>query len=198
MQLENINLLLFFVFILPGLISMKVYRLVLPTTKINWNTALIEGLFFSSVTFLILAPFVYPIINSNWADFLKIISSSILILIASIGLPFLFKYLLTNTPLSEKLNLPYPKAWDYFFDLRKPCFLLIHLNNDKLIGGYYGINSYATSFPNQGDLYLEAVYKVDENGNFKNPIEDSNGLLITKDQYEYIEIFNVPETDHEE
>lgn len=67
--------------------------------------------------------------------------------------------------------------------------MLIHLNNGKLIGGYYGLNSYATSFPNQGDVYLEVVYKVKEDGTFEEAIEDSYGLLLTKDQY--IEIFSV-------
>lgn len=191
MDLKNLDLLLFFVFVLPGLISMKVYRLILPSADVDWKTALIEGLFFSSVTLLLLLPVIYLLFSTNWSDSLKIIISSILILIASIGLPFLLKYLLTKSRLSEILNLPYPTAWDYFFDLREPCFLLIHLNNGKLIGGYYGLNSYATSFPNQGDVYLEVVYKVKEDGTFEEAIEDSYGLLLTKDQYQYIEIFSV-------
>lgn len=189
MDLKNLDLLLFFVFVLPGLISMKVYRLILPSADVDWKTALTEGLFFSSVTLLLLLPVIYLLFSTNWSDSLKIIISSILILIASIGLPFLLKYLLTKSRLSEILNLPYPTAWDYFFDLREPCFLLIHLNNGKLIGGYYGLNSYATSFPNQGDVYLEVVYKVKEDGTFEEAIEDSYGLLLTKDQY--IEIFSV-------
>lgn len=167
MELKNLDLLLFFVFVLPGLISMKIYRLILPTADIDWKTALIEGLFFSSITLLILFPAIYSLFSINWPDSLKIIISSILILIASIGLPFFLKYLLTKSKLSEILNLPYPTAWDYFFDLREPCFLLIHLNNGKLIGGFYGLNSYATSFPNNGDIYLEVVYEVNEDGHLR-------------------------------
>lgn len=101
MDLKNLDLLLFFVFVLPGLISMKVYRLILPSADVDWKTALIEGLFFSSVTLLLLLPVIYLLFSTNWSDSLKIIISSILILIASIGLPFLLKYLLTKSRLSE-------------------------------------------------------------------------------------------------
>ena len=62
-----------------------------------------------------------------------------------------------------------------------------------MVGGYYGQNSYATSYPNNGDLYLETVYAVDDNGKFGDVIENSNGLLICKDKYTYIETFNVPQ-----
>lgn len=193
MDLQNFHLVLFFVFVLPGLISMKVYRLILPAVDIDWKTALLEGLFFSSVTLLIFFPVIYLIFSAELLYSIKIIICSALILVTSVGLPFLLKYLLTKTRLSEVLNLPYPTAWDYFFDLREPCFLLIHLNNGKWIGGYYGINSYATSFPNQGDIYLEAVYRIEEDGTFGEVIEESYGLLLTRDQYEYIEIFHVPQ-----
>lgn len=172
---------------------MKIYRLILPSADIDWKTALTEGLFFSSVTLLILFPAIWPILSAGYSDSTKIVLCSVLILFTSIALPFLLKHALTKTRLSEVLNLPYPTAWDYFFDLREPCFLLIHLNSGRLIGGYYGTHSYATSFPNEGDIYLERVYQVEEDGTFGNVIEDSHGLLLTRDQYKYIEIFHVPQ-----
>ena len=70
---------------------------------------------------------------------------------------------------------------------------MIHLNNGKMIGGYFGTDSYATSFPNHGDIYLQSVFKVNDDGTFNEPIEDTKGLLIRKDQYTYLEIFNVPQ-----
>lgn len=68
----------------------------------------------------------------------------------------------------------------------------IHLNNGKLLGGYWGGNSYAGSFPNDGDIYLEAVYSVDDAGHFGEVMPNSRGVLLRKDQYSYIELFSAP------
>jgi hypothetical protein len=61
-----------------------------------------------------------------------------------------------------------------------------------MIGGYFGENSYATSFPNEGDVYLETVYRIQDDGTFGEPIDLSRGLLIRRDEYTHIEIFGIP------
>jgi hypothetical protein len=73
--------------------------------------------------------------------------------------------------------------------------MLIHLTDGSVVGGYWGEQSYASSYPEQGDLYLSAVYKVDDSGQFEAPLEDTDGLLIRKDQYSYLELFKVPMTE---
>jgi len=65
----------------------------------------------------------------------------------------------------------------------------------QLLGGYWGGNSYAGSFPNDGDIYLEAVYAVDESGLFGDPIPNTRGVLLRKEQYSYIELFSVPQSE---
>jgi hypothetical protein len=79
------------------------------------------------------------------------------------------------------------------YDKRNPGFLLVHLNSGALLGGYYGSNSNAGSYPNDGDLYLEAVYSVDEEGHFGQPIVNTRGVLLRKEQDSYIELFSIPE-----
>lgn len=118
----------------------------------------------------------------------------------SLGLcrAILLRLFIRNTEIVRNLQLPYPSAWDYYFDEREPAFVLIHLENGNLIGGYFGSNSYATSFPNQGDLYLEAVYEVAEDGTFDEPIEDTDGMIITSDEYHYVELFTLPASQTEE
>ena len=44
-------------------------------------------------------------------------------------------------------------------------------------------------------MYLETVYHVDEDGNFKEPVEGSSGVVIRKDQYDLIEFFTPPQED---
>ncbi len=93
------------------------------------------------------------------------------------------------------MQSPYPTPWDWYFSRRQPVFTLIHLADGSLIGGYWGDRSYASSYPEQGDLYVSSVYKVDDEGRFQGPVEDTDGLLIRKDQYSYIELFTVPKTE---
>ena len=107
--------------------------------------------------------------------------------------PFLFQRLLRWQWLASKIQLPYPTAWDWFFERRERVFVLVQLKNGSRLGGYYGFQSYASSFPTEGDIYLEAVYRVDEDGKFKEPMNGSRGVIIRKDQYDLIEFFTLPE-----
>jgi hypothetical protein len=100
---------------------------------------------------------------------------------------------ITKSKVIKGLQLPYPTSWDYFFGKRDPVFVLIHLQDGKMIGGYFGLDSYVSAYPNEGDIYLQTVYKVNDDGTFSEPTDSTRGLLIRKDQYSYVEFFNKPE-----
>lgn len=74
--------------------------------------------------------------------------------------------------------------------------MLIHLTDGALVGGYWGPGSYASSYPEHGDLYLSAVHSIDERGRFGARIPETGGLLIRRDAYRYIELFTAQEADH--
>ena len=61
-----------------------------------------------------------------------------------------------------------------FFDKRKPIFILFHLKDGRMIGGYFGPDSYATAYPGEGDIYVQAVCKVNDDGTFSDPIDSAN------------------------
>ncbi|MDE0684892.1 MAG: DUF6338 family protein, partial [Candidatus Poribacteria bacterium] len=71
-------------------------------------------------------------------------------------------------------------------------FVLGQLKDGNKFGGYYGFKSYVTSFPTEGDIYLETVYRVDKDGKFEAAIDGSDGAVIRKDQYDLIEFFKTP------
>lgn len=153
-----------------------------------------QGLFYSAVNFVVLLPLIVWSIDGAAARPVLRWLSAVLVLI---GFPVLWPILLRTLFkwgwLSRRIQVPYPTPWDYFFELREPVFVLAHLRNHELIGGYWGRNSYAGSFPNDGDIYVEAVYKVDRNGRFGDPLPDTRGMLLRKTEYSYIELFHVPE-----
>ncbi len=76
--------------------------------------------------------------------------------------------------------------------------MLIHLHSGKLIGGLYYEESFASSYPENKDLYLKEVWKINKQGEFIEKVEDTAGLLISYDMIEYIELFNLKEGENNE
>jgi len=195
-MLDTPVLLLFLVF--PGLVSMQVYRMIMPAYRIEWKSAILEGLFYGVINLVLLSPLVYWLMSTGAAEANAIMlwaAAAVVFVIAPIVWPLAFVFLVKRPLLRRYVQLPYPSAWDFFFDRRADCFVLIHLKNGQMIGGYYGPNSYATSFPDHGDIYLEAVYRVDATGTFVEPIESTEGLLISRDGYSYIELLGVADVE---
>ena len=71
--------------------------------------------------------------------------------------------------------------------------MLIHLKNEKLIGGLYYSKSFASSYPEKQDLYIEEVWKINDNGEFQERIKGTKGILINYEIIEYIEFFTMEE-----
>ena len=72
----------------------------------------------------------------------------------------------------------------------------IHLNDGKVIYGEYAENSYASSDSENMDIYLERIFEVDEREQLvfdrnDKPMEinGSKGILILKEQIQYIKFF---------
>lgn len=197
--LNAASIVLFILAVFPGLISIAVYRLIMPARAAEWGNAVVQGLFYSTINFVVLGlPLLYGLVVGYdplqhlvryW------IAAVLLLLVAPIAWPFALVAIFKSKKLAHKIQIPYPTAWDYVFDQRETMFLLVHLSNGALVGGYWGGNSYAGSFPNDGDVYLEAVYHVGEDGRFGEPMPNTRGILLRKEQYSYIEFFSVPEAE---
>lgn len=67
----------------------------------------------------------------------------------------------------------------------------IRLKSGFWVGGFYGTGSFASSYPESQDLYLEQAWSLDESGSFSEPIEGSAGLLISRDQMEMLELIEI-------
>lgn len=187
---------LFLVLIAPGLISMHVYRVLFAARKIDWKVALVQGLFYSVLNLVACLPILVLIHQAGfWENHPYRYTAGLMavLLVFPVAWPLLYRYLIKWQWLASKVQLPYDSAWDYFFERKMPVFVVLQLRNGSRFGGYFGPRSYATSFPTEGDIYLETVYKVDEEGNFTEPVEDTDGAIIRKDQYDLIEFFKVPE-----
>lgn len=189
------NVVLIVLAVMPGLVSAQFYRLLMPSRPIEWKESLSQGLFYSVANFALLSPLVWFVLNGTNRT-----SHAFWYWLAIVGLfiggpvlwPFLLRAAFRWSPLRAKIQVPYPTAWDFFFDSRQPAFLLIRMNDGSLLGGYWGPSSYAGSFPNDGDIYLEATYHLKPDGKFASKVDGTRGALVRKDQYTLIELYSAP------
>ncbi len=61
-------MILFVVLVFPGLVSMHVYRILMPARDIEWKNSLIEGLFYSTVNFGLFLPLLLLFHREGFVD----------------------------------------------------------------------------------------------------------------------------------
>ena len=195
-------LLLFIVF--PGMVIMRVFRLLAVTKEIDWNVPFYESSFWGVINVLVaylIWEFVAFLISFfGWyvgafivfetADQL-IVRFIFLVATASI-LPTIWLYCRKRQFIKQHLLRREPTAWDYYFSERKECFVLAHLKNGDLIAGYFGNASFVSASPDETSIYLETVYDVDENGQIGHRVQNSDGVLLRGCDFEYLELFQKP------
>jgi hypothetical protein len=72
----------------------------------------------------------------------------------------------------------------------------IRLKNGDVIGGFFGDGSFASTNTEGSDLYLATAWRLDaETLEFTEIAERTAGILICRDQCEYIELFEPEEKD---
>jgi hypothetical protein len=177
------NLELTILFIAPGFISLKVWGLLNSSPRLRLTDALIEAIIFSS----------FNAIFFLWLfDILKQVHPLLAYFVVFVMLPVCWPigfYNLARIPYF-KTRLT-PTAWDHFFNLKEDCFLLLHLKSGLMLGGLYTAKSFASSYPEKEDLYLAELWKLDENGAFQEPMENTGGLLVNFEEVSFIEIFKL-------
>lgn len=185
---------LIILFFVPGFISMKVYDLLVPTGRRDFSRSFLEAVSYGCINFAIWF-WLIALINreSFYTEYqwLYLVLWFLVLFISPIVWPVVLKNLLFADWLRKKIVHPVPKAWDDLFGRKEPLWILVHLKNGHLIGGLYAENSFASSFPNPQDLYLEEIWKVDANGRFIEKIERTRGLLIKDEEIEYLEFFRM-------
>jgi hypothetical protein len=83
-----------------------------------------------------------------------------------------------------------PTAWDEMFRRRRPAMVRAVLTDKRVVGGYYG----GQSFPGYGeqsqDLLLEQRWTLDDEHWFKTPIENSHGLWLSAGSIVSLELYD--------
>ena len=96
----------------------------------------------------------------------------------------------------KKLNNPIPTAWDYYFNKKEPCFVVITLKSGKSIYGLFSDKSFASSEQAERDLYIEKTYNFNDETEWKE-IPRNKGIYINKEDIETIEFYSIGGNENE-
>lgn len=88
---------------------------------------------------------------------------------------------------------PRPTAWDAAFADISECFVRVRTRDKTWYAGWFGTNSYASSWPDPKTLYVELAYKVTESGRIEEAVDGSNGAFIDCTDVDYIEFVAPPD-----
>jgi hypothetical protein len=185
--------------ILPGIVVLKIYDLFCPPQKRDFGSSLLEAAAFGAVNFgLWLVPLLY--INSE--EFFKhhpfwyfVISLWCLVVFPAV-FGYVFYLIRTAKWFCDWAGYPAKTAWDDFFKRKRQCYVLCLLKNGKRIGGYFGGESYATTYPDDPELFLEQVWRVDQNNCLSGPVDGTLGMIIRPGDCDLIQFIKPKEMEN--
>jgi len=177
---------------LPGFVSLRVDRLLHPR---RGNGAADD----------VLDIFGYSLLNAgllSWAGLLAaqrltaaepdyVVLGLLAVLICVVGpalWPILFRLCQKWAAKQGWIMSPHRTAWDDFFSKKHPCWVVLHLSDGSLVGGYFGDQSVASVGAEAGHIYLEELWQLDAQGVFKNAVPESKGAIFRPSDYLWLEV----------
>jgi hypothetical protein len=196
LDLDRLTLFLFFA--VPGFITMKVYDLIVPAERRNFGEAVVDVVSYSIINLALFGWWLLPLVSSRAPEWYG--ASVYAVLFVTPAVLGVLAVGLRQLPfLRGKLVHPTPTGWDHFFGQGQPCWILFHLQSGRKIGGYYGAGSLASSYPQPPEVYVEEVWELDEQLRFRDRKDQTLGLIIAREDCEFIELFvKDEERDHAE
>ncbi len=184
--------LLFAAFFLPGFVSVRVYDLLVPGERRDFSSALLEVGAYSALNYALLfwpiawALSAEPVASRLWTLYLLVM---VVLIVAPAIWPYIYIKLAASGTLRGMVRHPTLKAWDFVFAKRQPHWVIVHLKDGRMIGGKFGSGSFASSSPAEEQLYVEQLWKLDECGKFQAAVEDSEGIVVLRDEIAAVELF---------
>jgi len=183
-------------FILPGFIIKNIIDMLNPPRKTTDPSFLLGCLAYSLVNAAIFS-WAFILVGSSelrgaayWGVLLGIV------LVGAVLIAFVVALLKQRRWIYEivkKLRMkvidPTPTAWDFWFSKQECSFVFITLKDGSTVEGWFGVNSFASSDPDQRDIFIERTYSAGE-------LSPKNaGLYIPKDEIKSIEFKREEESD---
>lgn len=87
---------------------------------------------------------------------------------------------------------PRPAAWDVAFQQAKTGFVRVRMQDGTWFAGFYGEQSWSSSFPDPPSLFLETEYAVGEDGTIGDPIMGTAGSVVVCTGAVLVELLEAP------
>jgi len=177
---ENQETLAFFlIFFIPGFISLKVYDLLIPGERRDFAKSFFDAMAYTALNFAALL-WLIAMVRSGGLWPWQWYTAMFFLLIGMPALwPVLFLQIRKHPMVAQRIASPNPRVWDDIFSKRTPYWVIVHLKDQRRIGGLYGGKSFTSHSPAPPEIYLEQVWHVDENGGFTGTVVKSTaGILI--------------------
>lgn len=84
-----------------------------------------------------------------------------------------------------------PSAWDELFGRKRPALVRAVLTDKRVVGGFYGANSFAGYSEQSRDLLLEDAWTLDSDDWFVEPAPNTNGVWLAADSIVSLELYNL-------
>jgi hypothetical protein len=118
------------------------------------------------------------------------VSALLVLIVFPILWPFLWIRLLSTRVFAKYFVHPIQRPWDHVFGLRKSYWMIVHLKDHRRIGGLFDKASFASSHPAEPQIYMEQVWRLDENDRFIEPVDRSEGIVLLGEDILAIELFS--------
>jgi len=187
------------VFIIPGFVMMRIKRMAYPTAEASTANAVLDSLALSCVIYALTSPLIYISYVQRWPTTRPLLFGTlalIILLVTPSGLGVLYIRLTKSERLRwlrEFLGFihPDPTAWDYHFRKGRAYWIWLTFKSGKVMAGLYGPNSFASSLPEQRDIYIEKLLKLDQSGHVVELVENSAGALVMMEEVERMQFFEI-------
>ena len=187
------TLALFLIFFVPGFISIKVYDAFVPTERRDFSKALFDAVAYSALNFAAFFWLIAWMRSGEMAQWLWYASLLSVCILAPAVWPILLLKIRGLRSIASWLPGPVPRVWDSIFSQRQQYWVIVHLKDQRRIGGVYSTRSFSSSSPAPPEIFLEEVWELSATGAFVKSMPSSAGILILGDEIMALEFFRYDE-----
>jgi hypothetical protein len=183
-------------FLMPGFVARSVLSSIYPTSEPSETRLVLTAIALSCANYAIWSWLLILTWRDRWYEHSAFLAFlAVLILLLSPVLGTLAAVKISHTDRFRKVRQqfgirhPSPKAWDYFFARGVACWVIATLKSGRVIGGYYGSDSFASSFPAAEDLYIEKLCNMSPDGRVTGIASLTLGGIIRMEDVQLLEFF---------
>ena len=193
-ELKIEYLIVFALFVLPGAISMYFFDLLVAYKERLLKDRVLEAICFSLVNFAFCLWPIQLLFRNGFVDstpFVAWLLALATLVVAPAVWPFAAHHGLRLAERKGLISPQSPTAWDDFFDSnRSGLWVQVILADGRVVGGVFGQQSFASSHPQPGHIYVQELWEIDPQGHFVRPENGRPGILLRPGDYRYVKVFS--------